>query len=393
LGTLTLSSHAAIARPSPTLAITAKAKALSAAGADVIQFGAGEPDFNTPEVICAAAKHALDEGFTKYTVTTGIVNLKEAISEKLARDNGLSYAPDQVVVTCGAKQALYNSLWVTIEPGDEVIIFGPYWMTYADQIRLVGGVPVVVHTKLEDNFVPQIEAVRTAISPKTKAMMINSPCNPTGAVFPRETIVALGEVAEAHNLWIIADEIYEKLIYEGQHVSIGSLSPELLARTITIGGCSKTYSMTGWRIGYLGGPKDVVKAIGAFQDQVTSNPTSFAQVGAVAALQMDPAGIEQMRLEFDARRRLGHQLLNDIPGVVAPTPRGAFYFFVDVSAHLGGKIQDDAELAEFLLEEVHVATVPGSVFEGPGFLRMSYTASQENIRRGIQRIGEALSRL
>lgn len=390
---LTLSSHAAIARPSPTLAITAKAKALCAAGADVIQFGAGEPDFNTPEPICVAAKAAIDRGFTKYTVTTGIVELKEAISEKLESDNGLHYAPDQIVVTCGAKQALYNSLWVLIEPGDEVILIGPYWMTYADQVRLVGGVPVVVHTRVEDDFVPRLDDLKAAVSSKTKALMMNSPCNPTGAVYPRQTMKEIAHLAITSNFWVIADEIYEKLIYDGEHVSIGSLGADMLARTITIGGCSKTYSMTGWRIGYLAGPRDMVKAVGAFQDQVTSNPTSFAQIGALTALGLDESNIEAMRSEFDARRNLGHAELCRIPNVVAPKPRGAFYFFADFSAHLGGKIKSDIELAEFLLEQVHVATIPGSVFEGEGFLRISYTASQDNIRRGIQRIGEALSRL
>jgi aspartate aminotransferase len=390
---LTLSSHAAIARPSPTLAITAKAKALAAAGADVIQFAAGEPDFNTPEPICEAAKAAIDRGFTKYTVTTGIVELKEAISKKLLGDNGLRYAPDQIVVTCGAKQALYNSLWILIEPGDEVIVFGPYWMTYADQIRLVGGVPVVVNTRADQNFVPSHEDLKRAVSPRTKAIMVNSPCNPTGAVYPRSTIKEIAHTALQNNLWVIADEIYEKLIYEGEHVSIGSLSEDLLARTITIGGCSKTFAMTGWRIGYLAGPKDFVKAVGAFQDQVTSNPTSFAQVGALSALQMDATSVEGMRAEFDVRRTIGHAELMKIPNLIAPKPCGAFYFFVDFSAYLGGQIKTDAELAEFLLEQVHVATIPGSVFEGPGFLRLSYTASQDNIRRGIQRIGEALARL
>lgn len=390
---LTLSSHASIARPSPTLAITAKAKALLAAGADVIQFGAGEPDFNTPEEICDAAKAALDGGFTKYTVTTGIADLKEAVSAKFANDNGLTYAPDQIVVTCGAKQALFNTLWVLIEPGDEVIVVGPYWMTYADQIRLAGGVPVVVHTRAQDDFVPDFDSLKAAVTAKTKAIMINSPCNPTGAVYPRQTLKEIAQLALRHDFWIIADEIYEKLIYEGAHESIGALGSDVLARTVTIGGCSKSYSMTGWRIGYLGAPKEVVKAIGAFQDQVTSNPTSFAQVGAVAALKMDPAGVEAMRQEFDARRRLGHAELCAIPNVVAPMPKGAFYFFADFSAYLGGRMSSDRDLAEFLLEEVHVATIPGSVFEGDGFLRISYTASQENIRRGIQRIGEALSRL
>lgn len=393
MGTLTLSSHAGIARPSPTLSITAKAKALQAAGADVIAFGAGEPDFNTPEPICLAAKAAIDRGFTKYTVTTGMIELKEAVSEKLQADNGLDYAPDQIVVSCGAKQCLFNTLWVLAGPGDEVILIGPYWMTYADQVRLVGATPVVVHTRADDNFVPSYEALRDAITPRTKAIMINSPSNPTGAVYPRQTLKEIAQLALRHDLWVIADEIYEKLVYEGEHVSIGSLGRDILQRTVTIGGCSKSYAMTGWRIGYMAAPQEVVKAVSAFQDQVTSNPTSFAQIGAITALGLDSTSIEVMRSEFDARRNLGFAELSKIPNLRVPKPMGAFYFFVDISAHLGGRLKTDAELAEYLLEQVHVATVPGSVFEGDGFLRISYTASQDNIRRGIQRIGEALGRL
>ncbi len=390
---LTLSSRSSVPRPSPTLAITAKANALKAAGADVISFGAGEPDFNTPEPICQAAVEALRSGFTKYTPSTGTVDLKQAIVDKLARENNLKYEPNQIVVSCGAKHSLYNAMWAVLEPGDEVLLFAPYWMTYYDQVRLCGGVPVIVHTQAEDNFVPSIEAIKAKITAKTKLIVVNSPSNPTGAVFPRETMKEIAALALRHNLWIISDEIYERLIYDVEHTSIAGLSAEVKEQTIVIGGCSKTYAMTGWRIGYLAAPAAVTKAIGCFQDQVTSNPTSFAQKGAVAAFSMDPAVVETMRREFHVRRDLALGELAKIPGLVVPMPKGAFYVFFGVQQYLRGAIKNDVELAEHLLESALVATVPGSVFEGDGFLRMSYTASQENIVRGIGRIGDALAKL
>lgn len=385
-----LGDRAAVARPSPTLAITARANALRAEGAQIISFGAGEPDFNTPEPVCDAAIQALHEGFTKYTASAGIPALREAVAEKLLRENGVRYDPSQIVVSCGAKHSVFNALWVTLNPGDEVILFAPYWMTYLDQIRLCGGVPVVVPTRVEDGFVPTMEAIQARLTPRTKAIIVNSPCNPTGAVFPRQTLKEIAALAIRHDLWIISDEIYERLVYDGEHQSVPALGSDVQERTLWVGGCSKTFSMTGWRIGFLAAPSPVARAVSCFQDQVTSNPTSFAQKGAMAALAMAPDWVDAMRREFHERRDLAWHLLTQIPGLQVPRPSGAFYLFVGVGAYLGGRFHTDVELAERLLEEAHVATVPGSVFEGSGFLRLSYTASQDDIRCGIERIANVL---
>ncbi len=391
--TLGISARAGALKPSPTLSITAKANALKAAGVDVISFGAGEPDFNTPEPICRAAIESIEAGFTKYTPSAGIPALKEAIVEKLARENQVNVNAGQVVVSCGAKHSLYNTFQVLLEPGDEVILLAPYWMTYADQVRLAGGVPVVISTRASEGFVPDLDAVRAAITPRTKAILINSPSNPTGAVLPRETLKGLAMLALRHDLWIVSDEIYERLVYGVRAESPASLSADVAERTITIGGCSKTFSMTGWRIGFAAAPEPVAKAMSNFQDQVTSNPTSFAQKGAVVAFQLPSDSVEAMRAEFEARRDLVLGELRAIPGIEATTPGGAFYAFPDVSAYLGGRFPTDFELADFLLEEAKVATVPGSVFEGPGHIRLSYATSRENIERGVRRIGAALAGL
>lgn len=393
MNTLSLSSRVGALKPSPTLSITAKANAMKADGIDVISFAAGEPDFNTPEPICNAAIEAIKAGFTKYTPSAGIKELKQAIVDKLDHENGLKVGLDQVIVSCGAKHSVYNTMMTLLEPGDEVILIAPYWMTYADQIRLAGGVPVVVYTKAEDNFVPSFDALKEAITPKTKALLINSPSNPTGAVLPRQTIKEIAALALRHDFWVVADEIYERLIYGEEHQSIAALGSDIAERTITIGGCSKTYSMTGWRIGFAAAPLAVAKAMSNFQDQVTSNPTSFAQRGAVVAFQMDPESVEKMRAEFEARRDLIVGLLRGIPGLHVPEPKGAFYVFPDVTRYLGGKVATDLDLAAYLLEEAQVATVPGSVFEGAGHLRLSYAASRPNIEKGVARIAEALQKL
>jgi aspartate aminotransferase len=390
---LSLSSRAGLLKPSPTLGITAKANALRAAGRDVVSFAAGEPDFNTPEAICDAAVAALRAGFTKYTPSAGIKELREAIAIKLERDNRVKVSQEQVVVSCGAKHSVYNSMMVLLDPGDEVILIAPYWMTYAEQIRLAGGVPVVVHTRAEAGFVPSYEDVRAKIGSKTRAILVNSPSNPTGAVFPRETIKEIGALALRHGLWIVSDEIYERLVYGETHHSFAALGRDIAERTITIGGCSKSYAMTGWRIGFAAAPLDVAVAMASFQDQVTSNPTSFAQKGALEAFRMSGEQIDAMRDEFAARRELMLGLLAEIPGLRTPEPKGAFYVFPDVSAFLGGKVRDDEEMAAYLLEDAEVATVPGSVFEGPNHLRLSYAASREQICEGVRRIRSALESL
>lgn len=366
---------------------------MKAEGIDVLSFAAGEPDFNTPEPICNAAIEAIHAGFTKYTPSAGIKELKEAIVQKLDRENGVKVTPEQVIVSCGAKHSVYNTMQALVEPGDEVILIAPYWMTYADQIRLAGGTPVVIHTSAANDFVPSYDDLKAAITLKTKALLMNTPCNPTGAVLPRATIKEIAALAIKHDFWVVADEIYERLIYGAEHQSIAALGADIAERTVTIGGCSKAYSMTGWRIGFAAAPTPVAKAMSNFQDQVTSNPTSFAQRGAIAAFNLDPAVVEGMRVEFEARRDLIVKLLREIPGLNVPEPKGAFYVFPDVSSYLGGKIKDDLEMAAFLLEDAKVATVPGSVFEGVGHLRLSYATSRANIEKGAARIAEALKKL
>ncbi len=388
----TLSVQSQIARPSPTLSITARAKALAAEGADIISFAAGEPDFNTPEPICDAAKLALDHGLTKYSPTAGLPALRQAISRKLADQNGLFYEPAQIVVSCGAKQSLFNALWSVSGAGDEVILIAPFWMTYEDQVRIAGATPVIVNTSPEAGFIPSVQALREAVTPKTKAIILNSPCNPTGAVFPRETLVEIANLAQEHNLWIITDEIYENLVYEGEQISIGSLSKETLERTITICGFSKSFSMTGWRVGYMAATRAIAEAAVNLQDQVTSGATTFAQAGALKSFDLDPTATEHMRLEFDQRRNIAHSELLKIPGIICAKPAGAFYMLFDVRAYLNEKM-NDAQLAEYLLTSAGVALVPGSVFQGPGFLRLSYTASQDDIVRGIGKLREAFATL
>lgn len=392
--TLALSARAGLLKPSPTLAITAKANAMKAAGEDVVNFGAGEPDFNTPEPIVEAAVEAVRGGFTKYTPSAGIKELKEAIAAKLLRENNVKVSPDQVVVSCGAKQSVYQTMQVLLDPGDEVILVAPYWMTYAEQVRLAGGVPKVVKAPASEGFVPSIDAFKEAIGPRTKAIIVNSPSNPTGAILPRGTLKEIAALALKHGFWIVTDEIYERLIYGGEtHTSIASLSSEVAERTITIGGCSKSYSMTGWRIGFAAAPAAVAKSLSNLQDQITSNPTSFAQKGATVAFNLPVESVEAMRAEFEARRDLISRLLSDIPGVKLPQPKGAFYAFPDVSEYLGGAVANDLDLATYLLTEAKVAVIPGSVFEGEGHIRLTYACSRHDIERGVERIAEAVSKL
>jgi aspartate aminotransferase len=366
---------------------------MKAEGIDVISLAAGEPDFPTPEAICDAAIVAINAGFTKYTPTPGVPELRRVISEKLWNDNSVRVAPEQVVVSSGAKQSLFNAFNVLLDPGDEVILVAPYWMTYAEQVCLAGGVPVKVQTTAESGFVPTNDELNAAITPRTKAIMLNSPSNPTGAVFPRQTLKEIAALAIRHDLWVISDEIYEKLIYGTEHVSIASLGSEIAERTITIGGCSKTYAMTGWRIGFAAAPTVVAKAMSNFQDQVTSSANSFAQKGAIKAFTLGEGPVEEMRSEYEERRNLVVGLLRDIPDVAVNMPSGAFYVMPNISAYLGGRFSTDMELAEYLLEEAKVATVPGSVFEGHGHIRLSYAASRENLKAGISRISDALLKL
>lgn len=396
-----LSRRAIKVAPSPTLAITAKANALKASGVDVVGFGAGEPDFDTPEFIKAAAVDALAKGYTKYTPSAGIPALKQAIVDKMRRDSGLEYAPNNVIVSCGGKHSLYNIFQAMCETGDEVIIPAPYWVSYPEQVRLAGATPVIIDTTDASGFVPTIAQIEAAITPNTKLFVLNSPGNPTGAMWERETIEALAGLAERHDFYIISDEIYEKICYDGNvPVSIATLSPETKRRTIIVNGVSKTYSMTGWRIGYaVADETSVIAAMGRIQDAVTSNPTSIAQYAAVAAINGDQAFLADWLAEFDRRRHVIVDGLNRVPGVTCLMPQGAFYVFPNVSAHFGKRTPDGKvigssdDFAAYLLDTVQVAVVPGSGFGAGDYVRLSYATSMAAIEKGLTRIGEAVSKL
>jgi len=395
-----LSERARQAQPSPTLALTARAQELRRQGVDVLSFTAGEPDFDTPDFAKTGALEAIHAGYTKYTPTPGILPLREAISEKFERENGLRYAPDQIVVSCGAKHSLFGVFMAILDPGDEVIIPTPCWVSYPEQVKLMGATPVFVPVDESTDFLPDYDALRRAITKRTKAIVLNTPCNPTGAVFGRRQLKEIASLALTHDLWIVADEIYEHLTYDGYtHESIGALSKEVLNRTITVNGVSKSFAMTGWRIGYLGAPPEVAQAVSRLQDQMTSNACTIAQHAALAALQnADAQWYDSVRATFDRRRRLTVEGLNRIEGLQCWIPRGAFYVYVNVQGllgrfHEGRALESSADVAEFLLHEARVATVPGEGFCAPGYIRLSYATSEEIIRAGIERIGEAVGKL
>jgi aspartate aminotransferase len=393
VNTIELASRTALLQPSPTLSINAKAAAMKAEGKPVISLAAGEPDFNTPDSICNAAVEAIHKGLTKYTATSGIKELKEAICEKLGKENSIQATPEQIVVSNGAKQSLFNAMMILVDPGDEVIVFAPYWMTYFEQIKIAGGQPVVVETDRSSGFVPNIDQIKEKISSRTKAIVINSPNNPTGAVWPRATLKEIASLALKHNLWIISDEIYEKLIYDGQHHSIAGLGKEIAERTITINGCSKSFAMTGWRIGFSSAPKFISQKISNLQDSVTSCANSFAQVGAVAAYRLPEEVINKMKHEFQERRDLIIQELSKIPELELKTPQGAFYVLPYVGSYLKGKFTSDMQLTEHILEQAQVAVVPGSIFGANGHLRLSYATSKQNIKEAVDRIAKLLHSL
>lgn len=391
--TLSLSERAGAIKPSPTLGIAAKARALKAQGIDVISLSVGEPDFNTPELICRAAVSAIEQGLTKYTPSAGLPELRKSVADHLHGRYGVMATPDRVVLSCGAKHSIYNTCQVLLNPGDEVILFAPYWATYADQIRLAGAIPVPVTTKGLQGFIPDFEEIKSALTPRTRAIFVNSPSNPTGAVFGRALMKQIAELALDRGIWLVSDEIYSELVYEGQHVSLAEFGEDVLIQTVLVDGFSKTYSMTGWRLGYAFAPTYVAQAMSNLQDQVTSNPTSFVQAGGIEALRLDPATVEGMRNEFRARRDLALDILKTVPGIETPVPGGAFYLFPDVSKYLCGAIPDDNALAELLLEKARVAVVPGSAFEGPGHLRLSYALGQEQLREALTRIKSTLESL
>ncbi|RAL20807.1 pyridoxal phosphate-dependent aminotransferase [Thermoflavimicrobium daqui] len=376
--------------PSPTLAITATAKELKQQGHDVIGLGVGEPDFNTPEHIMQAAKDAMDSGHTKYTASGGIPELKKAIIEKLKTENQLTYQPNQIIVTVGAKHALYNLFQAILDPGDEVIIPAPYWVSYIEQVKLAGGVPVVIEGKEQNSFKITPSQLEGVITERTKAILINSPSNPTGMLYVEEELRELGKVAIKHDILIVSDEIYEHLIYDEdvQHVSMASLGPEYYDHTIIINGVSKTYAMTGWRIGFAAGPAEIIKAMIDIASHSTSNPTSIAQYGAIAALQGPQAPVDEMKIAFKARRDYVIKRLNGIPGFRCLKPAGAFYAFVNIREALdqSGKFKTPDEWAKALLEEELVAVVPGSGFGSDDHIRISYATSMDQLEKAIDRI-------
>ncbi|MBN1573291.1 MAG: pyridoxal phosphate-dependent aminotransferase [Deltaproteobacteria bacterium] len=394
-----LSDRALGLAPSATLAISAKAKELKAKGEDVIGFGAGEPDFDTPANIKEAAIRAINDGKTGYTDVGGIIELKKAIVEKFKRDAGLTYEPSEIVVSCGGKHSLFNLCLAFFEPGDEVIIPAPYWVSYPPMVELSGAKPVIIYAGVEKDFKITVGDLKKAVTKKTKAIIFNSPSNPTGAGYTKEEIEKIAEFAVENEIYVISDEIYEKLIYGGfEHVSIASLGNEIKDLTIVVNGISKTYATTGWRIGYTAGPKELVSAMTRIQSQSTSNPTTISQWAAIEALSGPQDEVEKMRSTFEERRSIMIEGLNEIEGVRCNWPQGAFYAFPDVSglygkSHSGGKIGGSLDFASYLLSEVKVALVPGAPFGDDNCIRLSYASSIEDIMGGMKRIKEAVSRL
>jgi len=377
-----ISERAAQLTPSLTLSIDSKAKAMKAEGLDVCGFGAGEPDFDTPEHIKRAAIEALEAGFTKYTPNAGIPELRQAIADKLAADNGLNYRAGQVVVSNGAKHACYNAILATCQPGDEVIIPAPYWVSYPDMVRLVGAEPVIVPTSERNAWKMRAEDFENAMTPRTKMLIMNSPSNPTGSVYTREELEAIVSVAAEEDIYVLSDEIYEKLVYDdAKHVSIASLSKEAYDLTITVNGFSKSYAMTGWRLGYLAAPDAVVRAVDSIQSHTSSNPCSFSQYGALAALKGDQQPLADMREEFDMRRNYMFDRLSKISNITAVKPQGAFYILVNIS-QLGLTSQN---FADRLLSKANVAVVPGAAFGDDRTVRFSYATSLDVIKKGLDR--------
>jgi len=381
---MSLSKRAGLISPSITLAITAKAKKMKQEGIDVIGFGAGEPDFDTPDYIKEAAKNSIDSGFTKYTPASGIPELKAAVCNKLKKDNGLDYEVSEVIISCGAKHALYNAMQVICDEGDEVVLPSPYWVSYSEQIKVAGGLPVFVETREENGFKITPEQLRKAITPKTKLFIINSPGNPTGSVYSKEELQLISGVLVEAGIYCISDEIYENIIYDGaEHISIASLGAEI----------KKSYSMTGWRIGYAAGPREIIKAMSNLQSHSTSNPTSFCQKAGITALEGPKETQKAMVVEFAKRRDYIVERLNSIEGISCRKPEGAFYVFPNISKLLRKKykekeIKDSVSLSQILLDNAKIAVVPGAAFGADGYLRLSYALSMENITKGMNRLEE-----
>jgi aspartate aminotransferase len=386
------------------MAMDAAAKALAAQGVDVVSLAAGEPDFDTPAHIKDAASAALAAGKTKYTPAPGTPELRRAVADDLHRQHGLTFAPEQVIITCGGKHACYNAIHAVLDPGDEVIIFAPYWVSYPDMVALAGGEPVIVPT-VPRTFELDADRLRAAITPRTRAIILNSPCNPSGATFARDELQTVAQLACQHDLWVLSDDLYVKILYDGTEApEIATLDPEIAGRTLIVDGVSKAYAMTGWRIGYTAGPRPVISAMGTLQSQQTSNPSSISQAAALAALNGPQQCVAEMVAAFDARRRRLVERLRQVPEITCAVPTGAFYVFPDVSAYLGRRprlpdgqvgppLDGTAALAQYLLNGQHLATVQGSAFGAEGYLRLSYAASQATLDRAVDRLAAGLTEL
>ncbi len=395
-----LSDRVKCLKPSATLAVDAKAKALKEQGEDILNLSAGEPDFDTPEHIKKACIKALEEGFTKYVATQGIPSLRKVICQRIKEDYGLDYSPEEVIVSSGAKQAIFNLLLALVNPGDEVLILSPYWVSYPPMVEIAGGIPKIVPARFEKRFEPDLTDVKASITQRTRGIILNSPSNPTGLIYSRDFYLGLSEIIKEHNLWVISDDIYDRLRFDGKGPeNILTFAPELKDRVFLVNGVSKTYAMTGWRIGWAVGPKEVIKACANLQGQSTSHATSFAQKGAEAALTGPQEPVEIMVKAFANRAKVLCQALKEIPGLRFHEPQGAFYVFVDFSAYYGKKteaekeIQNSLDMAEYLLEKAKVALVPGVAFGDDAFLRISFATSEEVLKSAVERIKQALNKL
>ena len=394
-----LSKLARTLKPSATLAITAKAKELRSKGIDIIGFGAGEPDFDTPENIKLAAKESIDAGFTKYTAAGGILELKEAIRDRILNDYKIEYKNNEILVGSGAKHVLYNLFNVLVDEGDEVLIPAPYWVSYPEQVKIAGGIPIILNTIQEDGFKITKEQIQSKCTDKTKILVLNYPSNPTGSTYTKDELLEIADAAREKNLIVLSDEIYDKIIYSGeQHVSFPQLSQDAKERTILVNGVSKTYSMTGWRIGYAAGNSSVISAMNNLSGQSTSNPTSISQKAAIEAFSGNQDKVEEMLIEFGTRKDYISSFLNNIIGVKCYVPMGAFYVFPDISYYFGKKfkgktISNSIELTDFLLDEGKVAVVPGIEFGSDNHIRISYATSMKDIIEGTKRIKESLEKL
>ncbi len=396
---MTLAARIARLAPSPTLTLSATAKAMAAEGIDLVDFSTGEPAGDTPDHIKQAAIDALAAGHTKYTPVAGIPELKQAIIDTFARDQGLHFDPADILVSCGAKHSLYLAAQALLDPGDQVIIPSPYWVSYPDIVRLAGGAPIILPITAANGGTLDPDHLAAALTPRTKALILNSPCNPTGAIIPADTLDAIAHLARRHPLTIITDDIYRRLVYDHTPCpSLATLAPDLADHTLIINGVSKTYAMTGWRIGYAAGPRDVIAAMTAIQSQSTSNPTSIAQHAALAALRSGPEFTAALVRHLDTNRRTLVHALNTIPGITCPLPAGAFYAWPDITPLLGtthprGRIHTAADLAAHLLRDHHLATIPGDPFGSPHHLRLTYTPAHDIIDKGITRLRQAIKAL